>query len=124
MRREAWGKVEDEMQAARYNEYDDVLIMFTSNAKEECAYGAKVKLCNYEGCTNQANEEKKCAEGMKQQLSDQPYETTAPTHCTLHIKISSPTCVGTSRKEVFCKTAQLNSKSSAHNSQSALLSQT
>eukprot|EP00984_Skeletonema_dohrnii_P025937 scaffold15184_cov147-Skeletonema_dohrnii-CCMP3373.AAC.2 len=31
---------------------DDVLI--TSNAKEECAYGAKVKLCNYEGCTNQA----------------------------------------------------------------------
>ena len=52
---------------------DDVLIMFTSNAKEECAYGAKVKLCNYEGCTNQANEEK-CAEGMKQQLSDQPDE--------------------------------------------------
>eukprot|EP00985_Skeletonema_marinoi_P026362 scaffold20383_cov82-Skeletonema_marinoi.AAC.2 len=36
------------------NDDDDDDVLITSNAKEKCAYGAKVKLCNYEGCTNQA----------------------------------------------------------------------
>ena len=47
-------KPKPQAQGTMNDDDDDVLI--TSNAKEEYAYGygAKVKLCNYEGCTNQA----------------------------------------------------------------------